>query len=189
MPGSSGSWWPERRSDVVGAGSVLAARLVAAIGRHWAAITGANEPMLASNSTTPTTPPELFDLLTARFWPHGIDLRALLERAREEFPLLGRDEFDVDSTFLLHAISLLRSGVCKRGDLLTMEVDSFEEEWWRVVQAASAALSALRNECGVLVRDFVPYAALRSKARQGRGRQAGRDRLRRRSPQSRPQAA
>ena len=58
MPGSSGSWWPERRSDVVGAGSVLAARLVAAIGRHWAAITGANGPVLASNSTTPTTPPE-----------------------------------------------------------------------------------------------------------------------------------
>jgi hypothetical protein len=50
----------------------------------------------------------VFDLLTARFWPHGINLRELLIQAREEYPLLGPEEFDVDSTYLLQAISLLR---------------------------------------------------------------------------------
>ena len=102
----------------------------------------------------------VFDLLTARFWPQGINLRALLEEAREEYPLLGSDEFNVDATFLLQAISLLRSGVCKRSDLLRLGADNFEDEWWKVVKAASAALAVLRTECGVLVRGWLPYVAL-----------------------------
>ena len=101
----------------------------------------------------------VFDLLTARFWPLGLDLRALSQNAIEEFPLIGPDEFDVESTFLLQAVSLLRSGLCKRGDLLVLQRDGFEADWRRVCRGASAALSVLRSDCGVLTKQWLPYAA------------------------------
>jgi len=102
----------------------------------------------------------VFDLLTAKFWPHGVRLRELLERAQDEYPLLGKNEFAVDATFLMQAVSLLRGGVCKRGDLLMLSPDGFEEEWWQVCQGASAALTMLKGECGVLGRNWLPYGAL-----------------------------
>lgn len=102
----------------------------------------------------------VFDLLTAKFWPQGIKLRELLKSARDEYPLLGSDEFDVEATFLMQAISLLRSGVCKRGDLLKLSAEGFEEDWSKVCRGASAALSMLKGECGVLTRSWLPYGAL-----------------------------
>ena len=102
----------------------------------------------------------VFDLLTAKFWPQGIKLRELLESAQDEYPLLGEDEFNVDATFLMQAVSLLRSGVCKRGDLLKLSPDGFEEDWWNVCRGASAALTMLKGECGVLGRNWLPYGAL-----------------------------
>jgi hypothetical protein len=102
----------------------------------------------------------VFDLLTAKFWPKGLHLREELASARDEYPLLGRDEFDVESTFLLQAVSLLRSGGCKRGDLLAIDREDFETDWKRVCAGASEALVLLRSECGVLTRQWLPYAAL-----------------------------
>lgn len=102
----------------------------------------------------------VFDLLTAKFWPHGVNLRELLEQAQEEYPLLGREEFNVDATLLIQAISLLRSGLCKRGDLLKLTHENFENDWWQICRAASAALTMLKGECGVLTRSWLPYGAL-----------------------------
>lgn len=102
----------------------------------------------------------VFDLLTAKFWPQGINLREMLITARSEYPLLGGDGFDVDATYLLQAIALLRSGLCKRSDLLELSPDSFDADWARVCRAASQALTVLRSECGVLTNAWLPYAAL-----------------------------
>lgn len=105
----------------------------------------------------------VFDLLTAKFWPKGLHLREMLNAAREHWPLLGPKGFDIDSTYLLQAISLLRSTdapKCKRSDLLDPSPDGFAEDWERVCQAASAALAMLRDDCGVLTRDWMPYMAL-----------------------------
>lgn len=102
----------------------------------------------------------VFDLLTARFWPQGLDLRQMYEDAVDEHPLLGEDEFGVEPTYLLQAISLLRIGQCKKGDLLLLERAGFEDDWRRVCSAASSALSMLRGDCGVLTRNWLPYASL-----------------------------
>lgn len=102
----------------------------------------------------------VFDLITAKFWPQGLKLRDMYEEARSDYPLLGGDEFDIEPVFLLQAIALLRSGLCKRGDLLKLDVAGFEEDWNRVCGAASAALGVLRSECGVLTRDWLPYVSL-----------------------------
>jgi hypothetical protein len=102
----------------------------------------------------------VFDLLTARFWPLGLDLRQMFEDAIGEHPLIGPDEFDVEPTFLLQAVSLVRSGLCKRGDLLVLQREGFEEDWERVCAAASSSLAMLRGDCGVLTRNWLPYGAL-----------------------------
>lgn len=102
----------------------------------------------------------VFDLLTARFWPLDLHLRDVFEKTQESYPLLGPSEFDVEPTFLLQAVSLLRSGVCKRGDLLNLERTGFEQDWERVCAGASEALGVLKGECGVLTRAWLPYGAL-----------------------------
>lgn len=102
----------------------------------------------------------VFDLLTARFWPKEIDLRQMYAVAQEDHPLLSEEEFNVEPTYLLQAIALLRTGRCQRGDLLLLDADGFVDEWDRVCAAASTALSVLRGDCGVLTRDWLPYATL-----------------------------
>ncbi len=105
----------------------------------------------------------VFDLLTAKFWPRGLHLRELHENARATWPQLGDEGFAVDSTYLLQAISLLRSEEapkCRRSDLLQLEPEGFTEDWEMVCRAAAAALRMLRDECGVLGREWLPYVAL-----------------------------
>jgi hypothetical protein len=102
----------------------------------------------------------VFDLMTAKFWPQGLNLRDMYDQARSDYPLLAGDEFDIEPVFLLQAISLLRSGLCKQGDLLKLSVKDFEEDWNRVCAAASVALGVLRGECGVLTRNWLPYVSL-----------------------------
>jgi hypothetical protein len=102
----------------------------------------------------------VFDLITAKFWPQGLNLRDMYEHARSEYPLLAGGEFNIEPVFLLQAISLLRSGLCKPGDLLKLKVENFEQDWNRICAAASAALGVLRGECGVLNRDWLPYVSL-----------------------------
>ena len=105
----------------------------------------------------------VFDLLTAKFWPRGLNLREMLETARETWPLLGEREFDIEANYLLQAVSLLRSQdapKCKRGDVLELDPAGFAEDWGRVCQAASSALTVLRDDCGVLGPVWMPYMAL-----------------------------
>src|SRR6266545_4736591 len=58
----------------------------------------------------------VFELLTARFWPHGINLRELWDWARGEHPII--EDFEVDPYYVLHAIALAcrRTPSCKRSD-------------------------------------------------------------------------
>jgi len=51
----------------------------------------------------------VFDLLTAKFWPYGLHLRELIEDARARWPVLGKSGLNIESTYLLQALSLLRS--------------------------------------------------------------------------------
>jgi hypothetical protein len=101
----------------------------------------------------------VFDLLTARFWPLGIDLRHMWEHALSTYPLLGGEEFGVDPVTVLQAVSLRRAGVCRRSDLLLLTDAGFVDEWNRALEAGSAALAFLRGECGVLSRQWL-YCSL-----------------------------
>ncbi|MFD7990582.1 GmrSD restriction endonuclease domain-containing protein [Streptomyces mexicanus] len=112
----------------------------------------------------------VFELLAARFWPAGVDLRQFWERAREKHPILAL--FDVDAYSLLQAVSLLatanrqtpgksrRAPSAQRSDVLELRPEEFTEYWDRVAKGAALALTFLRDECGVLSPKWLPYSML-----------------------------
>lgn len=126
----------------------------------------------------------VFELLTARFWPKGLNLRALWEQARHAHPIL--EAFEVDPYYVLQAIALTSSKgapSCKRKDVLELSVEAVTEWWERAVAGLARGLIILRNECGVLLPKWVPYytmlvplAAIIAKRGEQQGPQATADR-------------
>ncbi len=102
----------------------------------------------------------VFDLLTARFWPQGINLREEWDKARQEHLILG--EMEVDPYYLLQALSLCsrQTPGCKRGEVLSLSGDSFRKWWPVVVQGYANALEILRDDCGVIAPKWLPYAVI-----------------------------
>lgn len=103
----------------------------------------------------------IFELLTARYWPLGIDLRQLWERALEEYPIM--QEFEVEPVTLLQIVALLASEktpTCKRKHLLNIEGKQLTELWPVAAQALNSALQVLKNECGVISPKWLPYSTL-----------------------------
>lgn len=101
----------------------------------------------------------VFELLTARFWPEGVNLRSLYDTALKECSLL--DDFKIDPYYILQAISLLKpekAPSCKRKDLLR-ELNSklINEHWADVTDAFNTILQILSEDCGVLMSQWLPY--------------------------------
>lgn len=102
----------------------------------------------------------VFELLTARFWPQGVNLRSLYDTALKGCSLL--EDFQIDPYYILQAISLLNSEKapsCKRKDLLNDEFNSelINMHWIDVVTAFNTILQILSEDCGVLISQWLPY--------------------------------
>ena len=103
----------------------------------------------------------VFDLLAARFWVEDVRLRNLWDDARAKHPIL--DDFDVDPYYVLQAIAIHSAKAapsCKRSDVLALDVTQIRKGWTPVVEALAEALTMLRAECGVVVPQWMPYAAM-----------------------------
>ena len=102
----------------------------------------------------------VFELLTARFWPQSINLRALWEKAQREHPII--EEFEVDPYYILQAISLAsrRAPSCKRGEVLKLAAGDITEWWDRVVQGLAVGLEILRDDCKVMLSKWLPYQTM-----------------------------
>jgi hypothetical protein len=101
-----------------------------------------------------------FELLTARFWPKDVNLRRLWEKAQNDFPVI--QDFEIDPYYVLQIVSLAARSApsCKRSDVLDLD-SSVIEKWWQVaVEALSAALKLLREDCGVAVPKWLPYSTI-----------------------------
>lgn len=101
-----------------------------------------------------------FDLLTARFWPQGINLRGDWEEARQQYPLL--DSMEIDPYYLLQALTLCarQTPGCKRSEVLGLKGEDFRAWWPRIVEGYSKALEYLQEACGVITPKWLPYAAI-----------------------------
>jgi hypothetical protein len=99
----------------------------------------------------------VFELLTARFWPQDIKLRALWDKAVAEHPILA--DFDVDPYSVLQAISLAsrEAPSCKRSDVLNMAASDIKMWWDKCVRGLADALEILRDDCSVMLPKWLPY--------------------------------
>lgn len=101
-----------------------------------------------------------FELLTARFWPKGVNLRELWEHAREDFSVIA--EFGVDPYYVLQAVALLSTTPpsCKRGDVLDLTADNIDTWWQPVVEGLADGLTLLQTRCGVMTKEWLPIGPL-----------------------------
>ena len=102
----------------------------------------------------------VFELLTARFWPRSIRLRALWDTALADHPVI--QDFDVDPYYVLQAISLAcrRTPSCKRGDVLNLAASDITEWWDKVVIGLATGLEILRDDCKVMLPKWLPYQTM-----------------------------
>lgn len=102
----------------------------------------------------------VFELLTARFWPQDIILRALWEKALADHPVIG--DFEVDPYYVLQGISLAsrKAPSCKRGDVLNLAAADIAEWWDKVVRGLATGLEILRDDCKVMLPKWLPYQTL-----------------------------
>lgn len=98
-----------------------------------------------------------FELLTARFWPQGLNLRQLWIEAKEKYPIIS--DFDIDPYYLLQIISLLsrEKPSVKRSDVMELEKKAIIKNWDKAVEGLKNALEHLQNNCGVLTPNLLPY--------------------------------
>ena len=98
-----------------------------------------------------------FELLTARFWPQSINLRALWDKALAAHPVIA--DFEVDPYYVLQGISLAsrKAPSCKRGDVLNLAASDIDEWWDRVVLGLATGLGILRDDCKVMLPKWLPY--------------------------------
>ena len=102
----------------------------------------------------------VFELLTARFWPQNIKLRALWEKALADHPVIA--DFEVDAYYVLQGISLAsrKAPSCKRGDVLNMTASDITDWWDKVVLGLATGLEILRDDCKVMLPKWVPYQTM-----------------------------
>jgi hypothetical protein len=100
----------------------------------------------------------VFDLLAARFYAAGLDLRRHWEETVERHPIIA--DFEVNKYYVLQSVALRVRGSVKRGDVLRLSVADIEEHWEPVVLGFRSALEMLRDECGVRTVKWLPYGYL-----------------------------
>jgi hypothetical protein len=102
----------------------------------------------------------VFELLTARFWPKNVNLRERWDRAREKYSAI--EKFEIDPYYILQIISLVARTTpsCKRSDVLNMDSENIEKWWDQAIEGVHQALTILKEDCGVIVPRWLPYATI-----------------------------
>ena len=102
----------------------------------------------------------VFELLTARFWRFGINLREKWEKALDDYPIL--EDYDVDPYSVLQAISLIvnNPASCKKKDVLELSAESINGHWDEVLAKMEYGLRILREDCKVMTRKWLPTPSM-----------------------------
>jgi hypothetical protein len=102
----------------------------------------------------------VFELLTARFWPSGINLRELWDSAVETYPILT--DYDVDAYSILQAITLVSNvpASCKKKDVLNLSANQINQHWDLVLEKLVYGLEILRDDCKVMNKKWLPTSSM-----------------------------
>ncbi len=99
-----------------------------------------------------------FELITARAFAQGERLRERWDDALEKNPILA--EFTIDPYYLLQTLALRAELVPQRGIVASMPVSTIIDHWDDAVAGMSDGITMLRDECGVLMPKWLPYAPM-----------------------------
>ncbi len=101
-----------------------------------------------------------FELLTARFWPQGINLRKLWDEATTKYPIIA--EYQVDPYYFLQTISLAsrQTPSCKRSEVLDLKAEDISAWWDKVTEGFAVSLKLLRDNCSVVNAKWLPYQTM-----------------------------
>ncbi len=104
----------------------------------------------------------LFELMTARFFKFGVNLRTKWEEAVEKYPLFGPSKFALDPYYLLQAISMIVNDppTCKRRDILNLTFEQLESNWEEVCDGMNRGLELLRDDCRIINRHWLPTPSM-----------------------------
>lgn len=101
----------------------------------------------------------VFDLLVARGYAQGVELRALNEEVRASYRLL--DDFEIDPYYILQVVATWVKGNPTRSTVLGLNVKSdIEPNWNDAARFLHESLKMLQTECGILSKKFVPYRTM-----------------------------
>jgi hypothetical protein len=102
----------------------------------------------------------IFELLTARFWKDGINLRTLWDKAVEDYPVLT--DYDVQAYQIIQGISMVTypSASCKREDILNLKAEDINSRWDLVVESMAYGLEILRSDCMILNAKWLPTSGM-----------------------------
>lgn len=100
-----------------------------------------------------------FDLMVAKTFDSGWNLREKWESARNEYGIL--DEFlGDDGMLVIRVIALKAKSSVREGDVLRLGGLAVRHDWDRAVDACAKALTFLREHCGVLRPEWLPYGGI-----------------------------
>jgi len=104
----------------------------------------------------------LFELMTARFFKFGVNLRTKWDEAIERYPLFGSSKFALDPYYLLQAISMTVNDppTCQRKDILRLTFEQLDSYWDEVCDGMNRGLELLRDDCRIVNRRWLPTPSM-----------------------------
>ncbi|WP_031145237.1 DUF262 domain-containing protein [Streptomyces erythrochromogenes] len=100
-----------------------------------------------------------FELLTARFFPQGVNLRDLWDEAEANHRALK--DFRIDPYNVLQAICLRVRGSAQRSDVLKkLTGDDIKAHWESATAGFAGVIDMLQSDCGVTSQKWLPYGML-----------------------------
>ncbi|AZM47664.1 hypothetical protein DMB38_19395 [Streptomyces sp. WAC 06738] len=100
-----------------------------------------------------------FELLTARYYPQGVNLRDYWLEAQADYQSLG--DFKVDPYNVLQAVCLRAYGSAQRSDVLKkLTANDIREHWNSVIQGVAGVIDMLQSDCGVVSPKWLPYGMI-----------------------------
>jgi hypothetical protein len=101
-----------------------------------------------------------FEILVARFWKDGINLRTLWDKAVEDYPVL--EDYDVQPYQIVQCISMITypNASCKREDVLTLKANDINDKWDLALESMVYGLEILNQDCKILNDKWLPTAAM-----------------------------
>jgi hypothetical protein len=100
-----------------------------------------------------------FELLTARYYPQGVNLRDLWVEAQENYKALV--DFKVDPYSILQTVCLKAYGSAQRSDVLKkLTAADISNHWSAAVKGVAGVIDMLQSDCGLVAPKWLPYGML-----------------------------